>query len=76
MTIQLSPDSVHLVEEVHGGYLSALDIAADQAVTERTVRNWMKDGHLPTVKLANRCVLVPRRAYEEFASQRRSLHAG
>ena len=71
MTMQLSPDSVQLVEEVHGGYLSALDITADQNVTERTVRKWMKDERLPTVKLANRCVLVPPARIRGVRKQRR-----
>jgi excisionase family DNA binding protein len=50
-------------------YVSARTISADLDVPERTVRRWMSEGELPTVRFGVRCVLIPRTAYEDFVRQ-------
>lgn len=52
-------------------FLSAVTISRECEVTERTVRNWMREGELPVVRFGPRCVRVPREAYEEFVRGRR-----
>jgi excisionase family DNA binding protein len=51
-------------------YMSVRTIIQETDVTERTVRRWISDGELPTVRFGPRCVRVPRDAYERFVQTR------
>ncbi len=50
-------------------FVSCRDIAADMRVNERTVRRWMADGELPTVRIGH-SVRVCRPDYEDFLDRK------
>ena len=54
-------------------YVSAMEIAWDLQVTERTVRTWMSNGELPVVSFGPKCVRVPREAFESFVRTRAAV---
>lgn len=52
-------------------YVSVRTICAELDMPERTVRRWVSEGRLPTVRFGRRCVLIPRSEYEAFVAQHR-----
>ncbi len=54
-------------------YICARTMAMDLGVTERTIRQWIRDGRLPTVRFPGRRVAVPIAAWERFKAHRAQI---
>lgn len=52
-------------------WLSIPTIAKKCTCTEATVKRWIKEGHLRSVKLSTNFIRVPREDYERFIEDRK-----
>lgn len=48
------------------GFMRVSAVAKQLGVTDRTIKQWIADGHLPTVKWGG-TVYIPQRFFEEAA---------
>lgn len=56
-------------------YCSAMTASVETGLTERTIRQYIHDGTLPSVRFPGRRVAIPRAAVEELKRQREQLAA-